>query len=440
MHCKGRFGASRNTGEIIAVANDAFEEGVIINELKTLNEADSSEADESKCELPVMAKHFLVFIATTWTAECKIQFLVARYGLAALNANFLIREIRKIIMSLALYGFVVDTITGDGASENRLTFKTLATITARDILSDHFTADELKGLPLDFKIGFNHPHPMLEVIIVIGGEMPHWVKKFRNAFDNKSRDLKFRGKAMALVMIYEIWLASGDQRMNVTASLRRYIFTHDHFNLNAYLKMRVFLAVQIPSATCIRMIKDHCEDTSNDAVIADYQPMIDLFTKVDRLVDIWNGTNHKKGKVRNVELINKPKHRHITELFDVLRLFEEWKKEGKGKFTKNFITKQTYEDLVWMVFGIAAVACLNLDEDGSKTMHQGRGGTDVNENFFSRMRYINSNPTMQQAREAASQVTSGSGMHIRAFQSNNRGNSGTAEGGETAEDLLAPLN
>lgn len=128
--------------------------------------------------------------------------------------------------------------------------------------------------------------------------------------------------------------------------------------------------------------------------------MIELFDNVDRLVDIMNGAAYKNGKSKDVELINTPRHRHIKELFDVLKIFEEWKAEsekrakeraqerkrekaqekakakakakgaskkkvkgdGKGKKKEvkkedkpTFITSYTYEDLVWMVFGTAAV-------------------------------------------------------------------------------------
>ena len=82
-------------------------------------------------------------------------------------------------MTLALYGFIVNTVAGDGAPENRSAFKILATITAREILSGTWDDEELKGLPLDFKIGFKHPHKFYSdrgVTIVIGGEMPHWVR------------------------------------------------------------------------------------------------------------------------------------------------------------------------------------------------------------------------------------------------------------------------
>ena len=211
------------------------------------------------------------------------------------------------------------------------------------------------------------------------------VKQNRNAYDNKSRELSFRGKSMSLEKIYHVWQASGDADTSV-GEVRRYNKTHDHFNLNAYLKMRVFLALQIPSQSTITMLKDHCDPDEYEAGesipnIKEYQPMIDIFEKVDRLVDIMNGRSYKSGKDKDVELINTPRHRHIKELFDVVLLFEEWRKEIKGDAMK-YMTNYTHEDLLWMVFGVASVASLHLETDGTKTMHQGRSGSDVCEHFF----------------------------------------------------------
>lgn len=79
-------------------------------------------------------------------------------------------------------------------------------------------------------------------------------------------------------------------------------------------------------------------------------------------------------------------------------------------------TIYTYEDLVWMMFGVAAAASLYLDEDGSRTKHQGPGSSDVCEHLFYQIRCVNSNPTMQQACEGALPLLGGSGMDGKAFQ------------------------
>ena len=65
MHTRGRFGVSRSTNELVAVAEDAFEDDVIAKELNMLNGNDTDDDEDAAMKLPGMAKHFLVFIATT---------------------------------------------------------------------------------------------------------------------------------------------------------------------------------------------------------------------------------------------------------------------------------------------------------------------------------------------------------------------------------------
>ena len=98
-------------------------------------------------------------------------------------------------------------IGGDGASENRSCFKSLANKTARDILKGHYPDDLLEQLNLDFKIAFAHPNPEYAeaIVIFIGADMPHWVKKVRNAMDNKqTRDLSYNGCGLMLERLYGI--------------------------------------------------------------------------------------------------------------------------------------------------------------------------------------------------------------------------------------------
>ena len=52
--------------------------------------------------------------------------------------------------------------------------------------------------------------------------------------------------------------------------------------------------------------------------------------------------------------------------------------------------------------------------------------------------YINSNPTMQQAREGTSNVSSGIGMCGKAFQQRSKANSGTAA--IESSELMAPIH
>ena len=288
-------------------------------------------------------------------------------------------------------------------------------------VSRHYDSEFIKGLPLDTKIAFNHPNPHYSQIkIFIGGEMPHWVKKFRNALDSKKRDLTFRGKRFNLALLHMIWTQIGDGNVSGINNVRNYKFGEEHFNLNSYNKMRVFLAVQIPSQTMIRMVNDACksqEDGGCGMDIKEYEPMLEIFDRVDRLVDIINATRVKNGKDLKVEHINHPRHRHIYELFSVLQLFKEWKGEAGG-FTSKFITRETYEDLKWMVFGLAGVACTYLDEDKSKQLHQGRSGSDVCEHFFAKLRQGSPNVTLAQANQKLSKISAqgASDSHLFMFK------------------------
>ena len=73
-------------------------------------------------------------------------------------------------------------------------------------------------------------------------------------------------------------------------------------------------------------------------------------------------------------------------------------------------------------------------------MHQGRGGSDVCEHFFAKLRYINPNLTMDQAREGASRITSTAGAYQHVFVQVKKGNSGTAVGDIVATaKVMAPI-
>lgn len=160
----------------------------------------------------------------------------------------------------------MSAIGNDGATatECRSASKLLATITARDILESHYDIEnDLDGLPLDFGVAYQHPSIGCEDIkIVFTSDMPHLIKKFRNAFDNKSRELRFRGKNMKLSMVEDVWRAmqSGGSEARTT------ILTCDHFHLNSYSKMRVFLAAQITSQSTIALIREYCNIAEHQAI------------------------------------------------------------------------------------------------------------------------------------------------------------------------------
>ena len=193
--------------------------------------------------------------------------------------------------------------------------------------------------------------------------------------------------------------------------------------------MKVFLAMHILSQTMIRMIRDFCELEAEN--IEDWIPFIEVIDKVDRLVDICNARYD-----RGVECLNCPKHKHVFELFSILQLFEEWREQAGG-FNKKFITRQTYEDLQWLAFGMVGVACYYLKSDKSRWMNQRRAGSDPCEHFFAKTRQNNPFPTLQQCREITSKI---SGLKISSssmFNFDSRSNTGGVK--REATEYMVPV-
>ena len=121
---------------------------------------------------------------TTWdvSQNRKIKFVCARYGLHTITADFLVRTILDIIVSLEMYGFIVIPVTGDGAAENRATFKRLATQSAREALPTALIIDNNFLELLDLKIAFPRPSKSNTTIYIMG-DMPHLVKKVVNCLE-----------------------------------------------------------------------------------------------------------------------------------------------------------------------------------------------------------------------------------------------------------------
>ena len=184
----------QHTGELVGATQDAFELDIIYQEMLRMYPDDESlivppDDDETvtneeknnveaKSELPKdLVKKYLVFIFTTWdkSQKRKISFVCYRAGLKTITSEYLKRECTNIIIALSLYGFIVTTVTGDGASENRSTFENLGTHTVLDVIPQEILKDYPK-IPRDFKIAMQHP-TRRNILIFIMGDMPHLVKK-----------------------------------------------------------------------------------------------------------------------------------------------------------------------------------------------------------------------------------------------------------------------
>jgi hypothetical protein len=214
------------------MTEDALDKSILereFNELISLQKEDGEDVEE--VSVPEPNKKFLVFVATIADKnQTKQQVVVARYGIRNASSEFIARRLLEIPATLYEYGFVVKHIGCDGATEICSALHYVGNVTANDIFNDVFTPDELRGLPMDFVVGCRHPSEGCEdVIILFGGDMPHWVKKFRNAFDNKSRELTYNGQIMKRAALKKIWELSESSGSNFWKTR----FTYDYFELDS---------------------------------------------------------------------------------------------------------------------------------------------------------------------------------------------------------------
>jgi hypothetical protein len=157
--CRDKIIYNYHTGELMGYAHDAFDVNLIQAEWKQAAknaEAKNGGASAKKESKPKLAKHFLLFYFTSWESRSrKTQMCVARYGMDSIMGSWLAKEIRKIIACLDVYGFLVNSIVADGASENRSCNNQLATLSVSDVIA--LTPAQSGKLPANKKIAFYHP-------------------------------------------------------------------------------------------------------------------------------------------------------------------------------------------------------------------------------------------------------------------------------------------
>ena len=151
---------------MVGYAQDAFDISVIEEEFKKRynkqvareEEAQASAAtDENEEEDEIMTKpkkvelgkHYMVFMAQTWTSKMKpFCFIAARYCLANLSGRWIRVNKRQITAALAFFGIIVNTNSFDGATENRSALNQDLTIPLSALIPDlkeqeESTADEM---------------------------------------------------------------------------------------------------------------------------------------------------------------------------------------------------------------------------------------------------------------------------------------------------------
>ena len=242
--------------------HDAFDPDVLLEEFRKQAQ-DNDEENVEKDSNPERAKQYLIFMISNWSPDhCKLKHTIARYATGnGISSQFLLSEINNMIISLSRVGLIVNNVVADGATENRSAMRALATHTVKEVLgkNDFFTEDQNKYLDMEKKIAFLHPKRS-DVLIFIGGDMPHIVKRIVNVLEssskeNSKRNLEHNGDKLNLKMLRDVWECDSGKMGN----LRTNMLTNDHFVKNSYSRMRVHLAVQVVSNSMVRLINDYAK-------------------------------------------------------------------------------------------------------------------------------------------------------------------------------------
>ena len=413
MKIKEKIVYNFHTHEIIGFEGDAYNTDVMKVELADILDDEpgdsDGEEDASGRDKPTLAKHMLVFMFILWERNGNpMKRVVARYSVGKSSGEDLMTKIKCVMNGLAARGFIVNQIACDGATENVSAMKQLATIKAKDA----FPGLD-KRLPQDIPSAFYHPI-FPDVMVFIGGEMPHWVKKFVNAMENSSirkekRNMTFRGEEVSLGMVEDVW-RDGLEGMNM---IRTSKLTDEHFNKNAHSRMRVHLAVQVLSLSVHEMITSYCR--GNPERSKRYSSILLIIEKINTVVDIWNHPSSKTFKCEpngsRYEPIDKSEHEYIKYLEEVLMLFQEWHNETKkAKEPFKFMPKTLFDSFAHLVYGMKGVAS---QIPSGCSMVQCRGGTDDVEQEFS------PNPTLGDMR---GQIARGTGVRASDFAKNTKNN------------------
>ena len=133
----------------------------------------------------------------------------------------------------------------------------------------------------------------------------------------------------------------------------------------------------------------------------EYTSLREFIVHVDRLVDICNNNTDK-----HCFRINSPDHNHIEELLEILDFFGKWNSESLlSKRKDHFMTRECFEDVQWLIFGIVGHAKCFLKKDESRIMVQRNGGSDVCEHEFSGIRSRNNKPNHNECDEIVARRT-----------------------------------
>jgi hypothetical protein len=291
--------------------------------------------------------------------------------------------------------------------------------TAKLFVNDSDEAATLTELPTSV-CWFPHPTDSSYRIYFIA-DMPHLIKKIRNATipaksveGTESAAKKRKVQRSCKISGWEVNLGMAEAAYRGVGGceggeLRWHYLTEAHFVLDAWSKMRFYLAAQVFSSTMILVIDEYCR--AGGGKKEDYEGYVQLCRNVDALVDICNGTERnrsgemRKGKRLIKSIAMDPASAEVVaELKRILLFFEKWRVSCGDRTDTEFITEESWEDLCTLICGNIDLVTFYGARFGADFVWNFRsGGSDVCEHHFSntRAKVQGGNPSVRQCKSAA---------------------------------------
>jgi len=414
MSVKGGVFFDYHTGRLLGFAYDDHLYDTVLSDFRSHAQ---SLQDKGAAHAPEPAKHYLVYYFVG-LGEIKFAFPVARFALTSIKAANLAGIFNSVVIELARHSFRVIAAVFDGAQENRSFHKLHAKRSASEFLD---------GVDVNwdgsFLVAMDHPVFGSEWPIFFLSDTPHGVKKVVNALEssnagnNKKRQLQHHDsdgnlRPLSLKMCEDVWLdyegQTSESAVCGEAPLKLTKLTRDHFNKNAFSRMRVPLAAQVVSNTMCGMIDDVTAGSSEKQLL--YQPLRRLCAEMNRFLDIMNGRQEKEyGNIASVDA------KELKELNEIMVWFESWYQsiQNNPSFTdadakkSAFLPEECWYDLQSIIKGVTALSVFyHRKFDGAGiTIVQRRLMQDIVEHHFAHVRQscgASNQPTQAQAHRATS--------------------------------------
>ncbi|XRB19137.1 hypothetical protein RI054_20g89830 [Pseudoscourfieldia marina] len=320
----------------------------------------SAAADD---ELQKTRDHLVVYWVSLESSNANI---VARYNRPSITAEFLIREIDIIMRDLMTYGMDVVATACDAAGENRSWWNAVGTQRS------------------DGAYVFEHMWHGRDVVVL--PDMPHVIKRLRNALESSSsltssRSLRFRQEEVSLDVLKYAWkLSGGCEVSSLTHGGEdgKCPLSRAHFKLDAFSRMRVPLAMQVFGKRAQFCLKQHG--------VGPRYAMLALMEVIDELVDYCNGRSDDAGALTRCRA-----------------LMDEWRAESTTSTSK--LPPELCDDFNALCAGVAAIVA-DFPDCRRRLLQQ-----DICEHHFNNARH--SAGGSQALDERSANAAAATSMHVR---------------------------